>query len=112
MARTQGAALDKRLVATENAVTKLNSDLNSIFILKDGVTDILQYSFNYNGLFSTAPNTANLPAPTYGIAFSCRNIENKWILVIWIPTHLTCIYLNFYNGYGTSGEWSGWKQIQ
>ena len=38
LAGTQGAALDKRLVATENAVTKLNSDIKIKFYGK--VTDL------------------------------------------------------------------------
>lgn len=104
-------AMQQAITANANAITQLNSDLSSIFVIEDGATDIFQYGLDHNGLFSTTPNTVNLPVPTYGIAFSCRNIENKWVLIIWIPTDLTCIYLNFYNGYGDINAWFGWKQI-
>ena len=56
LAGTQGAALDKRLVATENAVTKLNSELSE----KAKITNISSLS-SIGDIFKTYSKNGSIP---------------------------------------------------
>lgn len=72
--------------------------------------DILSTS-NNSGVYNVDPTVINTPVSTYGKAVVSKTIDNNWIFVEFLPTSLNEIYYNFYNTYGESPVWSGWKKI-
>ena len=62
-------------------------------------------------MYDTNPETINLPLHTYGRAIISKNPEGLWTFVEFLPTDLSTIYFNFYNGYSEIPGWIGWKKI-
>lgn len=102
------AAFGKNL---QDQITQQNSNIPSItFTIRPGLRDILDLS-NKSGVYETNLAVLNLPLSAYGRAIISKNQENKWIYVEFLPTDLSTIYFNFYNGYTDSPGWIGWKKI-
>lgn len=98
---------------TKNAedISQQNSNIPSItFTIRPGLRDILDPS-NKSGVYETNLAVLNLPLSAYGRAIISKNQENKWIYVEFLPTDLSTIYFNFYNGYSDIPGWIGWKKI-
>lgn len=94
-----------------NQLNQLNSNIPSItFTIRPGLRDILDLS-NKSGVYETNLAVLNLPLSAYGRAIISKNQENKWIYVEFLPTDLSTIYFNFYNGYSEIPGWIGWKKI-
>lgn len=94
-----------------NQLNQLNSNIPSItFTIRPGLRDILDPS-NKSGVYETNLAVLNLPLSAYGRAIISKNQENKWIYVEFLPTDLSTIYFNFYNGYSDIPGWIGWKKI-
>lgn len=62
------------------------------------------------GVYAVDSSVSNLPISTYGLMIVIRYLNSNWIFNFFIPTDLTRLYINFYNGYGSAG-WSGWKHV-
>ena len=102
------AAYGKNL---QDQITQQNSNIPSItFTIRPGLRDILDPS-NKSGVYETNSAVLNLPLSAYGRAIISKNQENKWIYVEFLPTDLSTIYFNFYNGYSEIPGWIGWKKI-
>lgn len=102
------AAFGKNL---QDQITQQNSNIPSItFTIRPGLRDILDLS-NKSGVYETNSAVLNLPLSAYGRAIISKNQENKWIYVEFLPTDLSTIYFNFYNGYSEIPGWIGWKKI-
>lgn len=102
------AAFGKNL---QDQITQQNSNIPSItFTIRPGLRDILDPS-NKSGVYETNLAVLNLPLSAYGRAIISKNQENKWIYVEFLPTDLSTIYFNFYNGYSDIPGWIGWKKI-
>lgn len=102
------AAFGKNL---QDQITQQNSNIPSItFTIRPGLRDILDLS-NKSGVYETNLAVLNLPLSAYGRAIISKNQENKWIYVEFLPTDLSTIYFNFYNGYSEIPGWIGWKKI-
>lgn len=102
------AAFGKNL---QDQITEQNSNIPSItFTIRPGLRDILDLS-NKSGVYETNLAVLNLPLSAYGRAIISKNQENKWIYVEFLPTDLSTIYFNFYNGYSEIPGWIGWKKI-
>ncbi len=102
------AAFGKNL---QDQITEQNSNIPSItFTIRPGLRDILDPS-NKSGVYETNLAVLNLPLSAYGRAIISKNQENKWIYVEFLPTDLSTIYFNFYNGYSDIPGWIGWKKI-
>lgn len=100
-----------RKVKIKRVVAQLNSNIPSItFTIRPGLRDILDPS-NKSGVYETNLAVLNLPLSAYGRAIISKNQENKWIYVEFLPTDLSTIYFNFYNGYSDIPGWIGWKKI-
>ena len=70
LAGTQGAALDKRLVAAENAVTQLNSDIGTFYW--SGVGNIEILSDKINNWVRNETNFITLPAGRYILGYKAH----------------------------------------
>lgn len=102
------AAFGKNL---QDQITEQNSNIPSItFTIRPGLKDILD-PLNKSGVYDTNPETINLPLHTYGRAIISKNPEGLWTFVEFLPTDLSAIYFNFYNGYSDPAGWSEWKKI-
>lgn len=62
------------------------------------------------GIYSVLPSDKNNPTSTYGILIFTRSESTNWSYAILIPTSLSAMYINFYNGY-VDQEWLGWKHV-
>lgn len=62
------------------------------------------------GVYAVDSSVSNLPISTYGLMIVIKYLNSNWIFNFFIPTDLTRLYINFYNGYGSAG-WSGWKHV-
>lgn len=90
-----------------NVISDWKSISNLSFILNDDIHDALNIN-NPAGMYSTTPETLNLPISTYGYLTISKDYYGNWILVTFNPNDLSqSTYRNFYNGYGSVG-WSGW----
>ena len=77
------------------------------------IIDPLDINNLKNKLYATNTTTKNLPdGCDYGFLFVVGANNNMWRLLIFIPTSLQGIYINFYNAYGDLAvRWSGWNKI-
>ena len=130
LAGTQGAALDKRLVATENAVTKLNSEA-STHLKESGSENSFcaafqsryQYNTNANymlanGIYKTGKTGLNLPFESYWIIITFNTSNNlgnsstAWITQFAISTDWgdKAIYFRRNINY-TPTTWESWNRL-
>ena len=90
----------------------LNGSLNDITSTSEVIIDPLDINNLKNKLYITDANTKNLPdGRDYGFLFVVGTDNNNWRLLIFIPTNLQGIYINFYNNYEVHTKWSGWNKI-
>ena len=68
------------------------------------------YTGHNPGLYKVNDQTANNPTRSYGVAIILKDASSGWIFVIIIPTNLTAVYTDFYNGYTPGAGWSGWRK--
>lgn len=103
---TQGKAL-KELIDTTN------NNLNDMFVLETyPYESILYVDSTVHGFYSCDMTLKDLPVNRYGMALVCQNQSGKWIFIIFVPTSVDGLYLNFYNGYSSdSAGWSGWYNV-
>lgn len=130
LAGTQGAALDKRLVAAENAVTKLNSEA-STHLKESGSENSFCAAFqsryqyytnvNYmlaNGIYKTGKTGLNLPFESYWIIITFNTSNNlgnsstAWITQFAISTDWSdkAIYFRRNINY-TPTTWESWNRL-
>ena len=130
LAGTQGAALDKRLVAAENAVTKLNSEA-STHLKESGSENSFcaafqsryQYNTNVNymlanGIYKTGKTGLNLPFEGYWIIITFNTSNNlgnsstAWITQFAISTDSSdkAIYFRRNINY-TPTTWESWNRL-
>lgn len=94
------------------AVNSVNNNLSNLFTLNGYPYDsILYVDSTVRGFYSCDMDLKDLPVSRYGMALVCQNASGKWIFIIFIPTSVDALYLNFYNGYGDSSGWSGWYNV-
>lgn len=130
LAGTQGAALDKRLVAAENAVAQLNSEASSHLIASGGENSFCaafqsryQYNTNANymlanGIYKTGKTGLNLPFEGYWIIITFNtsndfgNNSNAWITQFAISTDTNdkAIYFRRNINY-TPTTWEPWNRL-
>ena len=93
-------------------VADLNGSLNDIVLAEEVIIDPLDINNLKNKLYMTNITTKNLPdGCDYGFLFVVGAENNKWRLLIFIPTSLQGIYINFYNAYAAPAGWHGWNKI-
>ena len=93
-------------------VADLNGSLNDITFANEVIIDPLDINNLKNKLYMTNITTKNLPdGCDYGFLFVVGADNNKWRLLIFIPTSLQGIYINFYNAYAVPAGWHGWNKI-
>lgn len=78
-------------------------------ISKNTLADAL-HTGNNAGIYKVDSSTLNNPSITYGTEIILKDASSQWIFTIIIPTNLSAIYFNFYNGYGDSPGWTGWRK--
>ena len=130
LAGTQGAALDKRLVAAENAVAQLNSETSSHLIASGSENSFCaafqsryQYHANVNymlasGIYKTGKTGLNLPFEGYWIiiTFNTSNdfgsSSTAWIAQFAISTDSNnkAIYFRRNINY-TLTTWESWNRL-
>ena len=130
LAGTQGAALDKRLVAAENAVTQLNSEASTHLKESGSENDFCvafqsryQYHTNANymlanGIYKTGKTGLNLPFESYWIIITFNtsndfgNNSNAWIAQFAISTDTNdkAIYFRRNINY-TPTTWESWNRL-
>lgn len=111
---TANAVRKVNVKADKNAsdITTLNNNLSNLFTLNGYPYDsILYVDSTVRGFYSCDMDLKDLPVSRYGMALVCQNASGKWIFIIFIPTSVDALYLNFYNGYGDSSGWSGWYNV-
>lgn len=92
LAGTQGTALDKRLVAAENAVTKLNSDLTRPIIETNASSDLkLSYNYGSNVIINNQIAFASLQPRT------AKSITSNMTLPFSLPHHSAVFFIGQYN---------------
>ena len=64
-----------------------------------------------SGIYKVDSSTLNNPPKTYGVEILLKDANSNWIFAIIIPTNLSAIYFDFYNGYGDDAGWSGWRKV-
>lgn len=114
-----GFALDARQAnpnidgSLAKQISDLNGSLNNIILANEVIIDPLDINNLKNKLYTTNPNTKNLPdGRDYGFLFVVGADGNRWRLLILIPTSLQAIYINHYNAYGDPAiGWIGWHKI-
>ena len=95
------------------AVNSVNNNLNDMFVLETyPYESILYVDSTVHGFYSCDMTLKDLPVNRYGMALVCQNQSGKWIFIIFVPTSVDGLYLNFYNGYSSdSAGWSGWYNV-
>ena len=78
-------------------------------ISKNTLADAL-HTGNNAGIYKVDSSTLNNPSITYGTEIILKDASSQWIFTIIIPTNLSAIYFDFYNGYGGSPGWTGWRK--
>lgn len=78
-------------------------------ISKNTLADAL-HTGNNAGIYKVDSSTLNNPSITYGMEIILKDTSSQWIFTIIIPTNLSAIYFDFYNGYGGSPGWTGWRK--
>lgn len=78
-------------------------------ISKNTLADAL-HTGNNSGIYKVDSSTLNNPSITYGMEIILKDASSQWIFTIIIPTNLSAIYFDFYNGYGGSPGWTGWRK--
>ena len=78
-------------------------------ISKNTLADAL-HTGNNAGIYKVDSSTLNNPSITYGMEIILKDASSQWIFTIIIPTNLSAIYFDFYNGYGGSPGWTGWRK--
>ena len=66
---------------------------------------------NNAGIYKVNSSTLNNPSITYGTEIILKDASSHWIFAIIIPTNLSAVYFDFYNGYGDSAGWAGWRKV-
>lgn len=84
--------------------------MKNIFLIPEITLEDALYTGHTPGLYKVNDQTANNPSHSYGVAIILKNANSGWIFVIIIPTNLTTIYVDFYNGYTPGAGWSGWHR--
>ena len=122
LAGTQGAALDKRLVAAENAVTRLNGDLDSSGLmsadrinLKAATVNSLYAADRVGVFYVTGSNVDGIPSgfSNYGLLLNLRSPYSTH------PTDANSvraqIYIDVNNKRATrtsnNGKWTDWSSF-
>ena len=113
-------SVNQKIAQQGEQITKLNSDFTTLkndtpylpFIISTNpITDALDIT-NKNGIYGIGPNTKNIPTSNYGQLTITKYADNNWIFVQFVPTSLSGIFYNFYNGYGSDSKgWSGWYKV-
>lgn len=78
-------------------------------ISKNTLADAL-HTGNNAGIYKVDSSTLNNPSIAYGMEIILKDASSQWIFTIIIPTNLSAIYFDFYNGYGGSPGWIGWRK--
>ena len=92
LAGTQGAALDKRLVAAEKAVAQLNSDLTRPIIETNASSDLkLSYNYGSNVIINNQIAFASLQPRT------AKSITSNMTLPFSLPHHSAVFFIGQYN---------------
>lgn len=82
----------------------------TIFSISENTLADALHTGNNAGIYKVDSSTLNNPSITYGMEIILKDASSQWIFTIIIPTNLSAIYFDFYNGYGGSSGWIGWRK--
>lgn len=95
----------------QDQITQQNSNIPiKAHTIQTTITDVFDIE-NKSGVYGTSQTTKNLPVAAYGKVIITKNSANAWIFVEFLPTDLSSIYFNFYNGYSSPPSWGKWKKL-
>lgn len=92
-------------------ISGVPSNWLTIFSISENTLADALHTGNNTGIYKVDSSTLNNPSITYGIEIILKDASSQWIFTIIIPTNLSAIYFDFYNGYGGSPGWSGWRKF-
>lgn len=91
-------------------ISGVPSNWLTIFSISENTLADALHTGNNAGIYKVDSSTLNNPSITYGMEIILKDANSQWIFTIIIPTNLSAIYFNFYNGYGGSLGWIGWRK--
>lgn len=92
-------------------ISGVPSNWLTIFSISENTLADALHTGNNAGIYKVDSSTLNNPSITYGTEIILKNASSQWIFAIIIPTNLSAVYFNFYNGYGDSAGWAGWRKV-
>lgn len=92
-------------------ISGVPSNWLTIFSISENTLADALHTGNNAGIYKVDSSTLNNPSITYGTEIILKNASSQWIFAIIIPTNLSAVYFDFYNGYGDSSGWIGWRKI-
>lgn len=91
-------------------ISGVPSNWLTIFSISENTLADALHTGNNAGIYKVDSSTLNNPSITYGMEIILKDASSQWIFTIIIPTNLSAIYFDFYNGYGGSPGWIGWRK--
>lgn len=91
-------------------ISGVPSNWLTIFSISENTLADALHTGNNAGIYKVDSSTLNNPSITYGMEIILKDANSQWIFTIIIPTNLSAIYFDFYNGYGGSPGWIGWRK--
>lgn len=91
-------------------ISGVPSNWLTIFSISENTLADALHTGNNVGIYKVDSSTLNNPSITYGMEIILKDANSQWIFTIIIPTNLSAIYFDFYNGYGGSPGWIGWRK--
>lgn len=92
-------------------ISGVPSNWLTIFSISENTLADALHTGNNAGIYKVDSSTLNNPSTTYGTEIILKDAVSQWIFAIIIPTNLSAVYFDFYNGYGDSSGWIGWRKI-
>ena len=92
-------------------ISGVPSNWLTIFSISENTLADALHTGNNAGIYKVDSSTLNNPSITYGTEIILKDASSLWIFAIIIPTNLSAVYFDFYNGYGDSSGWMGWRKI-
>lgn len=91
-------------------ISGVPSNWLTIFSISENTLADALHTGNNAGIYKVDSSTLNNPSITYGMEIILKDASSQWIFTIIIPTNLSAIYFDFYNSYGGSPGWTGWRK--
>lgn len=92
-------------------ISGVPSNWLTIFSISENTLADALHTGNNAGIYKVDSSTLNNPSTTYGTEIILKDASSQWIFAIIIPTNLSAVYFDFYNGYGDSSGWIEWRKI-